>query len=757
MRASCVECHNTHEDSPKRDWKEGDVRGVLEVALPMDRAAAAAAAGFRRSAALLAGFGAVALVGLGLVIVRLRRGAQQLENRVVERTRQLSLSNEALAIAREEALAASRAKGDFLANMSHEIRTPMNAILGMTDLVLDTRLNPSQREYLEMVQDAGDSLLTLINDILDFSKIEAGKLEFEQAVFSLRECVGDAMKTLAFRAHNKGLELAYRVDPAAPDPLIGDRTRLRQIINNLAGNAIKFTERGEVVLDVACDSRNDGEAVLHFTVSDTGIGIPQEKLSTIFEAFTQVDAGTTRCFGGTGLGLTISSRLAQIMGGRVWAESELGKGSKFHVTARFPLASEETTALPRAPANFVVQDTPVLIVDDNETNRLILREMLQSWGMLPVTAAGAAEALAKLRRAAEEGRPFRIVLTDVNMPEIDGFALLKQIRDDSALPGVVTILLTSSSRPGDAARSETTGASAFLMKPVKQSELFDAIGEALGIETHGEPASATAAIRLPPLNVLLAEDSRVNQRLAVGLLAKHGHEVTVANNGKEAVAAFENDRFDVVLMDVQMPEMDGIEATAVLRAIERQSGRRTPVIAMTAYAMKGDREMCLEAGMDDYVSKPVRAQQLFEAIERVLNRAAKKEIAAGPSTADGDGDVINWSEAVANAGEDRELLKDMAALFLRDSPELWRKVQEAVAAQDGARLAKAAHRLKGESSVFGAHRALALALQLEQMGKDNDLANAPQTLDQIEIELNRLRRELEAFCQPSAGRSYPNV
>jgi CheY-like chemotaxis protein len=436
------------------------------------------------------------------------------------------------------------------------------------------------------------------------------------------------------------------------------------------------------------------------------------------------------------------------MGGAIWAESEVGKGSKFHFTARFPLASERSRS-PRPPASpTVVQDTPALIVDDNETNRLILREMLQSWGMQPVTSSSAGDALDRLRHAAEEGRPFRIVLSDVNMPEIDGFMLVEQIQSDKALGAPPAILLTSSSRPGDLGRRETAGVAAILMKPVKQSELFDAIGEALGIETHAEPAAAEPAIRLPPLNVLLAEDSRVNQRLAVGLLEKHGHKATVANNGKEAVAAFEKDRFDVVLMDVQMPEMDGIEATAVLRAKERQSGRRTPIIAMTAYAMKGDREMCLEAGMDDYVSKPVRPQQLFEAMERVLNREARRlELAAAPAAADSDGQVVNWDEALANAGEDRELLADMVSLFLRDLPELWRRVQEAVASQDATRLAKAAHRLKGESSVFGAHRALALALQLERMGKENDLSPADGTVQQCELELNRMRRELESFCE----------
>jgi CheY-like chemotaxis protein len=497
----------------------------------------------------------------------------------------------------------------------------MNAILGLTELVLDTRLTPSQREHLRIVKESGESLMRVINDILDFSKIEAGKLDLEEVPFGLRERVGDIMKSMALRAHDRGLELACRIAPDVPDALLGDPARLGQILVNLTGNAIKFTEEGEIVLEVGCEEGPPKEAVLRFSVSDTGVGIPESLREKIFDAFSQADRSTTRRYGGTGLGLTISARLVAMLGGRIWVDSTVGRGSTFHFTARFRRSSRRYGDLSMGAAT-VVQAKRVLLVDDNATNLLILEETTRRWGMTPVTASNAKAALEDLQRAVVGGEAFDLLVCDVCMPDVSGITLAEWVRADPELSGLPIIALTSGVRPQDLESCEKLQIAARLMKPVKQSELFDAVIQALGFQAPREEGGAGApddsGSRIRPLRILLAEDSLVNQKLAVSLLERKGHQVTVVENGKEAVSALEASEFDVVLMDLEMPGMDGLAATSIVRAREKTTGRHVPIIAMTAHAMKGDRERCLEAGMDNYVSKPVRAEELYAALRAAV-------------------------------------------------------------------------------------------------------------------------------------------
>jgi|GEM_PF-441888 len=648
-------------------------------------------------------------------------------------------------LARNAAEAANRSKSEFLANMSHEIRTPMNGILGMADLISRTPLTEQQQRHIGMIKLSGDALLEIIDGILDVSKIEAGKLELDSHPFSLRDGLEATMSLMSARAHIKHLELACHIPPELPDGFVGDSTRLNQILVNLLGNAVKFTEKGEVFVRVAMESQTDADACLHFSVKDSGIGIPEEKQKLIFDAFTQADTSTTRRFGGTGLGLTICKELTVMMNGKIWVESMPGSGSTFHFTVRLARATEPVPSR-FTPPPVDMAGRAVLVVDDNATNRFILQEMLTSWKMKPTIVNDGATALKTLEQARDEGVPFTIVLVDADMPGMDGFELAENIQEKSPAGSTTVTMLSSAQLGRDVERCRKMGV-AYLVKPVAPSTLMDSMATALsGITAKTFRAERPAAANTPgrALRVLLVEDNAVNQAVAVGLLESMGHTPVIAANGREAVSLFASDSFDLVLMDIQMPEMDGFEATAKICELQKSKGVSTPIVAMTAHAMKGDRERCIAAGMNDYLSKPVSAKELLHVMLR-LNLIGHESPEIPPAAAPVEQPAapapkFDKAAMMENFKDSPDLLKNIAGLFIEHSPKWMKEIEEAITQGDATKLRASAHALKGSVSNFVQDGPYELAAELEQKGRAGDMSGT-------EAIYASLRTGLAAFCK----------
>lgn len=698
------------------------------------------------------------LVGLSLLLASHRLVAVEMKHR--------RKTEADLVQAHQEAEAAHRVKSEFLANMSHEIRTPMNGIVGMTELTLGTLLTNKQREYLELVKSSADSLLSIINDILDFSKIEAGKLHLDPVPFDLRDEVADTARSLALRAHSKGLELACRIAPEVPQVVVGDPGRLRQVLVNLVGNAIKFTEAGEVVLDVATASQSGDEIKLGFSVTDTGIGVPFAKRQTIFNAFEQADGSTTRKFGGTGLGLTISSRLVELMGGRIWVDDKPEGGSIFRFEVCF---STQAGDLPGrdSPDSVWMNGVRMLVVDDNRTNRLILEEVLSHWGAVPVTVDDGEAALAALEEAVANGAPFAVVVLDQMMPGMDGFQLADRLRSDPRLGRPEMLMLTSGDPVTESGLTyQDFGINACLMKPFRQSDLYNALIDLLhrsgisGMPMSDVPVGREVRTDVESgnqvgwrLRILLAEDHLINQKVASAMVRSLGHNVTVVENGQAAVEALDQQSFDLILMDLQMTVMDGFTALAVIRA-RSGADARIPIVALTAHAMKGDRERCLDAGFDGYLSKPVTISMLRDELIRICAPPAAVPLdAASPSPSatvtESETDArpasigFSFDRLVDRCAGDREFAREVLEDFVRTVPPAFDRLTEAAGLEDGAGVARSAHGLKGIFATVGAEDFTESWRRLESLGDRGEMPAVREELSLARRDWEHLLPRLE--------------
>jgi two-component system, sensor histidine kinase and response regulator len=686
----------------------------------------------------------------------LHRHRAHLEHEVAART----AMNHELEKAKEASEAANRAKSEFLANMSHEIRTPMNGVLGMTELALETELTAEQRDYMSMVKSSAEGLLTIINDVLDFSKIEAGKLELNDIEFELEELIGSTLRVLAIRAHQKGLELVYDVDPTIPEMIVGDPDRLRQVIINLVGNAIKFTESGEIVFTAKLWERAKDKVRLRFDLRDTGIGIPKEKQKLIFEAFGQADASTTRKYGGTGLGLTISACIVQVMNGEIWVDSEPGVGTEFHFTADFKAALRQATSDEMRLR--ALTSKRALIVDDNSTSRTLLHTLLTRWEVSPTAVDGAEAALAVLEAASEQGSQYDFLLIDGDMPVMDGFELAQAVRGAPKFAGIIVMMLMAGGGPSETERCDGVEVDAYVVKPVRQRELRQVLLRLAGQDSRPAAVSSPSPEAMPKperLRILVAEDNHVNRQLALRLLESAGHEVTLATNGREAVEACCAGNFDTILMDIQMPELDGLEATAEIRRQEQQTGKHVAIIAMTAHAMRGDRERCIAGGMDGYVGKPISRGELMAAIAQHVpgarltssagaahsSRVREDVRAAAGGEVQAEARALDAAAVLERVGGDKQLLGELCEIFVAELPRMMGTVSAALEGGDQALVYHAVHALKGAVGVFCAEAASRVICEMEDDARRGDLSLAARKFMALKIEMEKLEPDVASL------------